>query len=107
MAKVPKPKSSLLFYYGLALFILAVFNWLGKPYFDEGKVKTVDYSAFLEMTEQKSIERIEMDENRIIFKGTDGHKYQTGPMTDPRLVERLKDSGIPFTAEIRETPSSS
>lgn len=105
MAKVPKPKNSLLFYYGLALFILAVFNWLGKPYLDEGKVKTVDYSAFLEMTEQKSIERIEMDENRIIFKGTDGHKYQTGPMTDPRLVERLKDSGIPFTAEIRETPS--
>lgn len=105
MAKVPKPKSSLLFYYGLALFILAVFNWLGKPYLDEGKVKTVDYSAFLEMTEQKSIERIEMDENRIVFKGTDGHKYQTGPMTDPKLVERLKDSGIPFTAEIRETPS--
>lgn len=105
MAKVPKPKSSLLFYYGLALFILAVFNWLGKPYLDEGKVKTVDYSTFLEMTEQKSIERIELDDTRIIFKGTDGHKYQTGPMTDPGLVERLKESGIPFTAGIRETPS--
>ena len=105
MAKIPKPKNSLLFYYGLAILILAIFNWLGKPYLEEEKVKTVDYSTFMEMTEQKSIERIGMDENHIIFKGTDGQKYQTGPMMDPMLVERLKTSGIPFAAEIRETPS--
>ena len=98
MAKIPKPKNSLLFYYGLAILILAIFNWLGKPYLEEEKVKTVDYSTFMEMTEQKSIERIEMDENHIIFKGTDGQKYQTGPMMDPMLVERLKTSGIPFAA---------
>ena len=51
MAKIPKPKNSLLFYYGLAILILAIFNWLGKPYLEEEKVKTVDYSTFMEMTE--------------------------------------------------------
>lgn len=101
MNEVKKPKRPLIFYYGIALLILLLFNFLAVPGIMESKIEDVDYGKFMSMTENKEIGYVEIQDNRIIFTDTANEKiYQTGIVDDPGMTERLYNSGAKFSKEI-------
>jgi cell division protease FtsH len=76
------------------------------PWLSQRQVKEVDYGTFMTMTENKEIGRVEVQDNQIIFTNKDDTQiYKTGPMDDPDLIYRLKDSGAEFSSEIVEEMS--
>ncbi|MGN0333578.1 MAG: ATP-dependent metallopeptidase FtsH/Yme1/Tma family protein [Lachnospiraceae bacterium] len=60
MNEVKTPKKPLIFYYGIALAVLVLFNFLVLPRFIEAQVKEVDYGTFMSMTEKGNIGRVEV-----------------------------------------------
>ena len=103
MNEVKKPKKPLLYYYGIVLLALLLFNFLAVPWMSQRQVKEVDYGTFMTMTEKKQIGKVEVQDNQILFTDKDEKQiYKTGLMTDPELVNRLKASGAEFSSEIQE-----
>lgn len=101
MNEVKPPKKPLVFYYGIVMLILFLFNFLAMPWFMQRQIKEVDYGTFMSMTENKEIGRVEIQDNQIAFTDKEETQiYKTGIMYDPGLVERLYDSGAQFTSEI-------
>lgn len=66
--EVKMPKRPILTYYIIILACIFLFNGLLMPMFRESEVKEVDYSAFMTMTEENSISKVEIEENQILFK---------------------------------------
>ena len=101
MKKIEKPGKGLLYYYGIILLILMLFNFIAMPYMQEAQVKEVDYSKFMTMTENGNIGEVEIESNQIIFTNKAGDKiYKTGRIEDDNLTQRLYESGAEFSAEI-------
>ena len=106
MNEVKKPKKPLIYYYGIVLVALLLFNFLAVPWLSQRQVKEVDYGTFMTMTEEKQIGKVEVQDNQILFTDKDEKQvYKTGLMTDPDLVNRLKASGAEFSSEIQEQMS--
>ncbi len=106
MNEVKKPKKPLIYYYGIVLVALLLFNFLALPWLSQRQVKEVDYGTFMTMTEEKQIGKVEVQDNQILFTDKDEKQiYKTGLMTDPELVNRLKASGAEFSSEIQEQMS--
>ena len=57
------------------------------------------------MTDEKKIDQVEIQTNRILFTDKDGKIYKTGLMDDPNRTERLYASGAQFSSEIIEEMS--
>ena len=103
MKEVKPPKKPLIYYYGVALVVLLLINFLLVPLVARHAVQEVDYGTFMTMTENKEIGQVEVEDNQIIFTNKDGSKiYKTGPMNDPDLTQRLYDAGAEFTRDIVE-----
>ncbi len=106
MNEVKSPKKPLLYYYGIVLLVLMLFNFLAMPWLAQRQVREVDYGTFMTMTEEKQIGQVEVQESQILFTDKDsGQIYKTGVMNDPDLIYRLKDSGAVFASEIVEQMS--
>ena len=106
MNEVKQPRKPLLYYYGIVMLIVFLFNALAVPMLAKLQVKEVDYGTFITMTENQEIGRVEVQENQILFTDkTEETVYKTGLMEDPGLVERLKDSGAVYGSEIVEEMS--
>ena len=106
MKEVKPPKKPLIYYYGVALAVLLLINFLLVPLVARHAVQEVDYGTFMTMTENKEIGQVEVEDNQIIFTNKDGSKvYKTGPMNDPDLTQRLYDAGAEFTRDIVEETS--
>ena len=106
MNEVKSPKKPMLYYYAMALLVLLLINFLAVPWLSQRQVKEVDYGTFMTMTENKEIGRVEVQDNQILFTNKDDTQiYKTGPMDDPDLIYRLKDSGAEFSSEIVEQMS--
>lgn len=106
MNKINTPKKPLLYYYGLVMLVLTLFNMIAYPYLSEKQIKNVDYGTFIEMTIDKKIEMVEIQDNRILFKEKDSKSvYKTGIMSDPGLTDRLYQSGATFSKNIVEESS--
>ncbi|MCH4208136.1 MAG: ATP-dependent zinc metalloprotease FtsH [Solobacterium sp.] len=109
MNKVDKPKKPMIFYYAIVLLVLALLNLFAIPNYEQSQVKTVDYSEFMTMTENKEIKEVQVESSKILFTTTadDGEQvYETVAMDDPNLTQRLYDSGATFSATVQETSSS-
>ena len=101
MKEVKPPRKPLFYYYGIALVVLLLINFLLVPLVARHAVQEVDYGTFMTMTENKEIGQVEVEDNQIIFTNKDDTQiYKTGPMDDPDLIYRLKDSGAEFSSEI-------
>ena len=105
MNEVKQPKKPLIFYYGVVLLILMLFNLLAMPWLAQRQVLQVDYSTFIQMAEEQNLGLVEVQEteNQILF--TDKEEtaiYKTGMMPDPDLTRRLEESGAKFSGEIIE-----
>ena len=106
MNEVKTPKKPLIYYYGIALLILMLFNFLAMPWLAKRQIKEVDYGTFTTMTENQEIGQVEIQENQILFTNKDESQvYKTGLMNDPDLVTRLHSSGAVFASEIVEQMS--
>ena len=103
MKEVQKPKKPLIYYYGIVLLVLVLFNLLALPWFAQRQVRQVDYGTFLEMAENQELGQVEVQQqdNQILFTNKDNTiVYKTGMMPDPDLTQRLADSGAVFSGEI-------
>ena len=96
MNEVKTPKKPLIYYYGIALLILMLFNFLAMPWLAKRQIKE----------ENQEIGQVEIQENQILFTNKDESQvYKTGLMNDPDLVTRLHSSGAVFASEIVEQMS--
>ena len=106
MKEVKSPKKPLIYYYGIALLVLVLVNFLALPMIAKQQIKEVDYGTFMSMTEKQEIGQVEIRESQILFTDKAGENiYKTGLMNDPDLTQRLYDSGAKFTSEIIEQTS--
>ncbi len=67
MNEVKTPKKPLIYYYGIVMLILMLFNFFAMPYIVQGQVNEVDYGTFMTMTENKEIGQVEIQKNQIII----------------------------------------
>lgn len=105
MQEIRKPKKPLIFYYGVVMLILLLFNFLAMPWLAQRQVQQVDYGTFIEMADNQELGQVEVQQqdNQILFTNKDNTAiYKTGMMPDPDLTQRLKDSGAKFSGEIIE-----
>ena len=104
---VKKPKKSILFYYAIGLVVIFLLNLLIMPSVRERSMREVDYGTFINMTEEKKIDEVVIEHNRILFTEKDSNNiYKTGIINiDLELVDRLHKSGASFKTEIIEEAS--
>lgn len=105
MQEVRRPKKPLIFYYGIVILILLLFNFLAMPWLAQRQVKEVDYGTFIDMAENQQLGQVEVQEqdNQILFTNKDNTAiFKTGMLPDPDLTQRLADSGAKFSGEIIE-----
>lgn len=108
MQEVKKPKKPLIYYYVIVLVVLMIFNFLLMPWAAEQRITEVGYDRFIEMTEEKDIGQVEInqEDNEIVFTDKGGSAiYKTGMVEDPDLTQRLYDSGAKFSGQILEQMS--
>lgn len=106
MKEVKSPKKPLLYYYGIALLVILVFNLFVTPLLTRNQVTEVDYGTFMDMIDEKNIGVVQVEDYQIVFTDKDNTTvYQTGVMEDPTLTERLHDSGAEFGKVIEEPMS--
>ena len=106
MKEVKRPKKQLILYYATALAVLLLFNLIAMPRIVENSVTQVDYGAFMTMTEEGNIGRVEISANYIVFTDkTEENIYKTGILEDPDLIRRLYEAKAVFSGEIVEEAS--
>ena len=99
MKEVKSPKKPLIYYYGIVLAVILLFNMVISPLLMSARVKEVDYGTFMKMTEDGNIGSVEISSSEIVFT------YKTGTMNDPNLTERLYESGAKFAQDIEKGTS--
>ena len=105
MQEVQKPKKPLIFYYGVVILVLLLFNFFAMPWIAQRQVREVDYGTFIDMAEEQQLGQVEVQQQQqqIIFTNKDNTAiFKTGMMPDPDLTQRLDDSGAVFSGEIVE-----
>ena len=107
MQEVKQPnKKPFIFYYLIALVAIMLINSLLVPQIVQRAVKEVDYNTFMQMTYDKQIDEVQVQDNQIVFTAkNDKTIYKTGLMDDPDRTQRLYDSGAKFSSEIVEEAS--
>ena len=106
MKEVKSPKKPLLYYYGIVLLIIFLFNLVITPMLTRREVAEVDYGTFMDMIDDKDIGLVQVEDSQILFTDKEETKiYETGAMDDPTLTERLHDAGAKFEKVVEEPMS--
>ena len=106
MKEVKSPKKPLIYYYGIVLLIILLFNLIITPMLARAQVVEVDYGTFMDMIDEQNIGTVQVEDNEIIFTDKNSTAvYSTGAMEDPTLTERLHDSGATFARVVEQTMS--
>jgi len=101
MKEVKSPKKPLIYYYGIALLVILVFNMVITPMLTKSQINEVDYGTFMKMIEDKQIGKVEVSSDEIVFTDKDDTKiYATGAMNDPTLTQRLYEAGAVFDRNV-------
>lgn len=106
MKEVKNPKKPLIYYYGIVLLVLILFNVFVTPLLTQKRTTEVDYGTFMKMIDEKQIGHVQVEDDQILFsdKG-DKNLYKTSVMDDPNLTERLYKSGATFDKDMDQTMS--
>lgn len=67
MKEVKSPKKPLIYYYGVAILVIFLFNMIVSPLLMKGQIKEVDYGTFMSMIEDKNIGEVQIDDSQIEF----------------------------------------
>ena len=106
MKEVKNPRKPLIYYYGIAVLVIFLFNLIVTPVLMNRQVKEVDYGTFMEMIDKKNIGEVEVDDSEILFTDKENETiYKTGAMNDPTLTQRLYDCGAKFSKDVDQTMS--
>ena len=105
MKEVKPSKKPLLFYYGIVLLCVVLFNAFIAPMLMDDPVKEVDYGTFMRMVDNKEVDKVQVNTNEITFMDKEGKVYYTSAMEDPDLTQRLYESGAAFDRVIEKTMS--
>ena len=106
MKEVKSPKKPLIYYYGIVLLIIFLFNLVITPMLTRREVAEVDYGTFMDMIDDKNIGLVQIEDSQILFTDKEETKiYETGAMDDPTLTERLHDAGAKFEKVVEEPMS--
>ena len=62
MKEVKTPKKPLLYYYGIVLLIIFLFNLLVTPILSQRQVTEVDYGTFMDMIEEQNIGVVQVED---------------------------------------------
>ena len=74
MKEVKTPKKPLIYYYGIVLLVLIVFNLVVSPILMEHQVEETDYGTFMSMINDKNIGKVEVEDNQIVFTDKNNEK---------------------------------
>ena len=103
------PKKSVLYFYGVMLLLIFLFNMFLLPLLTNPKSETVTYNKFIEMLDEGKISKVEVrDEDKEIVFTTNSDKdkvYLTNKMDDPDLTNRLLEKKVDCTTIWPEAPS--
>lgn len=106
MKEVKAPKKPIISYYVIILAVMLIFNFFVMPGIAKSRIKEVSYDEFMDMTLNKEIGKVEVQQNQILFTDTEEKNiYKTGIMDDPDMTNRLYDSGAKFSSDIVEEVS--
>lgn len=106
MKEVKTSKKPLIYYYGIVLIGLILFNLIITPMIVKRSATEVDYGTFMNMIEKKKVGSVQVEDSQITFTDKDNTKvYKTGVMDDPGLTERLYQSGAKFEKDIDQKMS--
>ena len=90
MKEVKTPKKPLIYYYGIVLLVLIVFNLVVSPILMEHQVEETDYGTFMSMINEKNIGKVEVEDNQIVFTDKNNEKiYKTGQIGRASCRERV------------------
>lgn len=81
MKEVKSPRKPLIYYYGIVLLVVILFNVFISPLLSKNVVEEVDYGTFMRMTEEKKIGRVEVEDSQILFTEKDNEKPFTKPVS--------------------------
>ena len=89
MNEVKRPRKPLMFYYAIVLLALILFNALVMPFLTNPNVTQVDYSEFMNMTNEKLVSEVMIEDNQIIISSTnDGTEEYSVQLVQPDLPVR-------------------
>ena len=91
------PKKKLWIGYAVILSIVILSNIFLFPDLMQASVKSVNYSTFLQMLEDKELSTVQIEDQQIYFVDKNENSYKTNAIAqDNNLVARLEDAGVEF-----------
>ena len=71
--KKPSPERSMTLFYLIAILIILILNFMVIPSIQERRIRNVDYGTFMNMTNDKEISQVEIQDNQIVFTDKNGN----------------------------------
>ena len=91
------PKKKLWIGYAIVIALLLISNFFLLPAMMQAGVKSVNYSTFLQMLEDKQLSTVQLEDQEIYFVDKEENAYKTNAIAqDGVLVNRLEDAGVEF-----------
>ena len=91
------PKKKLWIGYAVILSIVILSNIFLFPALMQASVKSVNYSTFLQMLEDKELSTVQIEDQQIYFVDKNENSYKTNAIAqDNNLVARREDAGVEF-----------
>ena len=91
------PKKKLWIGYAVILAIVILSNVFLFPALMQASVKSVNYSTFLQMLEDKELSTVQIEDQQIYFVDKNENSYKTNAIAqDNNLVARLEDADVEF-----------
>ena len=91
------PKKKLWIGYAVILAIVILSNVFLFPALMQASVKSVNYSTFLQMLEDKELSTVQIEDQQIYFVDKNESSYKTNAIAqDNNLVARLEDADVEF-----------
>lgn len=98
-----KPNFNFVWFYGVLLIIILLFNSVLLPNMEKKRVTEVGYSTFIEMLRKKEVDTVQLSDTKISFTSNVNNEkkaYLTGAVDNPNLVNELEKSGAKYGKEI-------
>jgi cell division protease FtsH len=94
----------------IAFFVFGLMLWWLFNLTDPQNVQVVNqdvlsYSEFVKAVDDKKISNVTINGHLLYGRTTDSHFFRTYAVDDPKLVDRLTEKGISFTAAPPEEPN--
>ena len=91
------PKKKLWIGYAIVIALLLISNFFLLPAMMQSGVKSVNYSTFLQMLEDKQLSTVQLEDQEIYFVDKEENAYKTNAIAqDGDLVNRLEDADVEF-----------